>query len=152
MVRITNIKNVAIATIVLTLTEAVAQSMLRFFFDKGFSLEYWYLPVAAWLLYGLCCSVLLWSYRYSDISAVESLWDAGTSMVVPFVGILFFKGSINWLSSLGIIVTIIGIILIGRGGVKAGKEINNVSLNTAFYYLNVEWFSPRPTPKVSRKC
>jgi multidrug transporter EmrE-like cation transporter len=122
MVKITNIKNVAIATVALTLSEAFGQSMLRVFFDKGLSLEYWYLPFIAWLMYGLCCAILLWSYKYSDLSAVETLWDAGTSVLVPLVSVLFFKGSLNWTSGMGILVTIVGIMLIGKGGVKAGKK------------------------------
>ena len=121
MVKITNLQNVSIGVVILTLLETVGQSLLRKFFEVGYDMKYWYLPFISWLLYGLCCMILLWGYQYSDLSAIETLWDAGTSVVVPIVAILFFKSTINFQSIVGIILTIIGIVLITLGGLSNKK-------------------------------
>ena len=118
MVAINNIKAVALASLALTGAETVGQSMLRIFHDSKYDMKLWYLPLGAWLLYGLCCGILLWSYKYSDISAIETIWDAGTSVLVPLVGLLFFKNKINVEAATGILLTILGIILIGKGGMN----------------------------------
>ena len=122
MVKITNLRNVSIAVVILTLSEALGQSLLRKFFETGYDMKYWYLPFMTWLLYGLCCAVLLWGYQYSDLSAIETIWDAGTSVVVPIVAILFFKSTLNLKAGLGILITIIGILLIGYGGLETAKQ------------------------------
>ena len=118
MVKITNLKEVTIGVLILTAAEALGQSLLREFFATGYNMKYWYLPFTSWLLYGLCCVVLLWGYQYSDISAIETLWDAGTSVVVPIVAITFFNSSLNLMSGSGILLTVIGIILIAKGGLE----------------------------------
>ena len=118
MVKISNARNVAFATAILTASETIGQSMLRKFYDGGLKWSQWYLPIGCWLLYGLCCVTLIWSYSYSDIAAVETIWDAGTSVAVPLVGFLVFKNKVNALSLSGILLTILGIFLIGKGGVE----------------------------------
>lgn len=118
MVKISNARNVAFATAILTASETIGQSMLRKFYDGGLKWSQWYLPIGCWLLYGLCCATLIWSYSYSDIAAVETIWDAGTSVAVPLVGFLVFKNKVNALSLSGILLTILGIFLIGEGGVE----------------------------------
>ena len=118
MVKITNLKEVTIGVLILTTAETLGQSLLREFFATGYDMKYWYLPFTTWLLYGLCCVVLLWGYQYSDISAIELLWDAGTSVIVPIVAILFFNSTLNLTSGIGILFTIIGIILIAKGGLQ----------------------------------
>jgi multidrug transporter EmrE-like cation transporter len=123
MVKITNLYNVSIAVVILMVLEMVGQTLLRKFFDSGYNMKYWYLPLITWLLYGVACIVLLWGYKYSDISAIETLWDASTSIAVPIIAILFFKGSISFLSGSGILMTIIGIILIVMGSKK--KKVLN---------------------------
>ena len=75
-----------------------------------------------WLLYGICCVVLLWAYQYSDLAAVETIWDAGTSVVVPIVAILFFKSTLNLKAGIGILLTIIGIVLIAISGLENAKK------------------------------
>ena len=85
------------------------------FFLKGFSSKYLFVHIAAWLLYGICCITLLWSYKYSDLGAIETLWDAGTSVIVPIIGYLIFNDKINITSGSGIILTCVGIYLIGLG-------------------------------------
>ena len=122
MVKITNIRNVSIAVVLLTACETLGQSLLRKFFETGNDLKYWYLPFMTWLLYGLCCVVLLWAYQYSDLSAVETIWDAGTSVVVPIVAVLFFKSTLNVKAGIGILLTIIGIVLIAISGLENAKK------------------------------
>ena len=122
MVKITNLRNVSIAVVILTACEALGQALLRKFFETGNDLKYWYLPFMTWLLYGLCCVVLLWAYQYSDLSAVETIWDAGTSVVVPIVAILFFKSTLNVKAGIGILLTIMGIALIAIGGLENAKQ------------------------------
>ena len=118
MVKISNARNVAFATALLTASETLGQSMLRKFYNGGLKRSQWYLPLGCWMLYGLCCATLIWSYSYSDIAAVETIWDAGTSVAVPLVGFLVFKNKVNALSVSGILLTIVGIFLIGKGGVE----------------------------------
>ena len=118
MVAITNVKAVALASLALTAAETLGQSMLRIFHDSKYDMNLWYLPLGAWVLYGVCCGILLWSYKYSDISAIETIWDAGTSVIIPLVGFLFFKNKINLESATGILLTILGIVLIGKGGMN----------------------------------
>ena len=116
MVLIKSVVPVAVATVVLTSAETIGQSLLRKFYDGGMKLADWYMPFTTLVLYAVCCATLLWSYKYSDIAAIETLWDAGTSVTVPLVGLLLFKNKINTMSMMGILLTILGIILIGKGG------------------------------------
>ena len=56
------------------------------------------------------------------LAAVETIWDAGTSVVVPIVAILFFKSTLNLKAGIGILLTIIGIVLIAMGGLENAKQ------------------------------
>lgn len=116
MVLIKRVGPVAAATLLLTVAETLGQSLLRRFYDQGMRLSDWYMPLGTWVLYAVCCATLLWSYKYSDIAAIETLWDAGTSVTVPLVGLLLFHNKINTVSALGIVLTIAGILFIGKGG------------------------------------
>jgi multidrug transporter EmrE-like cation transporter len=118
MVLIKSMWPVAIATALLTGSETLGQSLLRRFYDQGMRAADWYLPLGTWVLYAACCAILLWSYKYSDIAAIETLWDAGTSVTVPLIGVLLFHDRINATSVFGIALTIAGIVLIGVGGSK----------------------------------
>lgn len=116
MVLIKSIGPVMAATVLLTGAETVGQSFLKRFYDRGMRWVDWYMPLTTWILYAVCCVTLLWSYKYSDIAAIETLWDAGTSITVPLVGLFLFQNKINITSTLGIALTIAGIVLIGKGG------------------------------------
>ena len=113
--KITSLPKLSIVVIALSIFETIGQVFLHKFFKEQYNPVFWYYPLAAWLLYGLNCYLLLIGYNYSDLSAVETLWDAGTTILVPMVAVLFFKEKINFTSGLGIFVTLIGMVLIMIG-------------------------------------
>ena len=121
--KITSLPKLSAVVIALSIFETIGQVFLHKFFKEQYNPIFWYYPFIAWLLYGLNCYLLLIGYNYSDLSAVETLWDAGTTILVPLVGMLFFKEQINFTSGLGIFVTLIGIVLIMIGSSDKGPKL-----------------------------
>ena len=92
---------IVIISISLTILEMLGQSILRKFFllnkdKKPSGYSYIYLPLISWIIYGLCLILLFISYKYGDITLIEILWDTGTTLLVPIVGILLFNEGLTF--------------------------------------------------------
>lgn len=103
-----------IIIIIITLSEALGQFLLSKHHNispnkthyRGIPIKI--LPLITWLLYGICTYLLLVSYKYTSMSKAEVYWDALSALIVPIIGVVFFKNSINIIGWTGIILIIIG--------------------------------------------
>ena len=102
----------------LTLLETVGQSLLRKFHldnknNNTKTYKMWYLPFIAWLLYGICVYLLLFSYKFGNLGLIEIFWDTGTNTLIPLIGVLIFGENLtNW-GWVGVIVATVGGIILG---------------------------------------
>ena len=70
------------------------------------------LPFITWILYGVCTYLLLHSYKYTTMGKAEVYWDALSALVVPFIGLIYFKDEIHLKGWMGICLIITGTILL----------------------------------------
>ena len=113
-----NIKLIVLI-LVITLSEALGQFLL--------SVNYHYtmknivnfgpipiklLPFITWGLYGICTYLLLHSYRYTTMGKAEVYWDALSALIVPLIGVIYFKDKIHFMGWTGIFLIIAGTLLL----------------------------------------
>ena len=84
-------------------------------FQNGINFKMGYITMAGFLAY--LCSFLLWQKLLVtfDLSYIVPITTGISQIVILLLGVLFFKENINWVGILGVIITIIGVILIGFG-------------------------------------
>lgn len=83
--------------------------------QNGISFKIGYITLLGFLAY--LFSFLLWQKLLVtfDLSYIVPITTGISQVIILLVGTLFFKESINWMGLIGVIITIIGIILIGFG-------------------------------------
>ena len=108
-----------ILIIVITLSEALGQFLLsvshqdnlqkiKFFGPIPSNL----LPFITWLLYGVCTFLLLHSYKYTTMGKAEVYWDALSALIVPLIGVIYFRTNINFYGWFGIFLIAIGTLML----------------------------------------
>jgi uncharacterized membrane protein len=108
---------IIIATL-LTILELTGQSLLRKFFilnknvTTGSHKHIW-LPFMTWFIYGICVLLLYIAYYYGNIALIEVFWDTGTTLLIPIVGIIFFREGLTTIGYFGLILTVIGGLILG---------------------------------------
>lgn len=108
-----------ILIIIITLSEALGQFLLNVkhhYTIKNIShfgiIPINILPILTWLLYGICTFLLMHSYKYTSMSKAEVYWDALSAVIVPLIGVLYFKSVINIYGWIGISLIIIGTLML----------------------------------------
>ena len=108
--------NLIIIIVLITLTEAFGQYILRLGFNGDGNLipiPVHYYPIITWLLYGICTYILYVSYKYTTMGKAEVYWDAASTLLVPIIGVIAFKNRISFQGWIGIIMVICGTLLLG---------------------------------------
>ena len=70
------------------------------------------LPILTWILYGVCTYLLLHSYNYTTMGKAEVYWDALSALIVPFIGLIYFRNNINFIGWSGIFLIVIGTLML----------------------------------------
>lgn len=86
---------------------------LSWTFQNGINFKIGFITLLGFLTY--ICSFLLWQKLLVtfDLSYIVPITTGISQVVILLIGVLFFKENINWVGILGVIVTIIGVMLIG---------------------------------------
>ena len=72
-----------------------------------------WLPFITWFIYGICVLLLYIAYYYGNIALIEVFWDTGTTLLIPIVGIIFFREGLTTIGYFGLILTVIGGLILG---------------------------------------
>lgn len=82
-------------------------------FGNGINLKIGFITLLGFTTY--LCSFLLWQKLLVtfDLSYIVPITTGISQIVILLIGLLFFKENINWMGILGVIITIIGVMLIG---------------------------------------
>lgn len=88
---------------------------LLFTFNNGFNFKIGYITLLGFLSY--LCSFLLWQKLLVtfDLSYIVPITTGISQIIILLIGIFIFKEQINYFGIIGVIMTIIGVILIGLG-------------------------------------
>ena len=102
----------------LTIFETIGQSFLRKFYlinknNNSSHYKFLYYPLITWFIYGICISLLLYSYKFGNLGLIEVFWNTGTNTIIPIVGVLLFKENLTPYGWLGVGITTIGGIILG---------------------------------------
>ena len=105
--------------IVITLSEALGQFLLSVSHHNTLkNISYFgpiptkVLPILTWILYGVCTYLLLHSYKYTTMGKAEVYWDALSALIVPFIGLIYFRNNINYIGWSGIFLIVIGTLML----------------------------------------
>ena len=117
-----NIKLIVLI-IIITLSEALGQFLLsiNYHYTKN-NIVYFgsiptkLLPFLTWALYGVCTYLLLHSYQYTTMGKAEVFWDALSALVVPLIGVIYFKNKIHMMGWTGIFLIIAGTLILSYEG------------------------------------
>ena len=73
--------------------------------------------ILRWVILPYLISFLLWQKLLVtfDLSYIVPITTGISQIIILLLGVLFFKEQINWVGVVGVIITIIGITLIGFG-------------------------------------
>jgi multidrug transporter EmrE-like cation transporter len=71
------------------------------------------LPFITWALYGICTFLLLKSYEFTTMGNAEVYWDALSALIVPLIGVIYFRTKINIIGWTGIFLIAVGTIMLG---------------------------------------
>ena len=83
--------------------------------QNGINFKMGYITLLGFLAYLI--SFLLWQKLLVtfDLSYIVPITTGISQIIILLLGVLFFKEQINWVGVVGVIITIIGITLIGFG-------------------------------------
>ena len=83
--------------------------------QNGINIKMGYITLLGFLAYLI--SFLLWQKLLVtfDLSYIVPITTGISQIIILLLGVLFFKEQINWVGVVGVIITIIGITLIGFG-------------------------------------
>lgn len=83
--------------------------------QNGINFKMGYITLLGFLTYLI--SFLLWQKLLVtfDLSYIVPITTGISQIIILLLGVLFFKEQINWVGVVGVIITIIGITLIGFG-------------------------------------
>lgn len=92
-------------------SETIAQYFLRVNVDSNNNLNL-IIGMLFYCLVGYIYFLLLQNGK--KLAIANSFWNAGTGITVALTGYLFFKETLDYIQIIGLILTIIGITLLGQ--------------------------------------
>ena len=109
----------SVLIIVITLSEALGQFFTSIHHQSStknithyLGIPIYALPFITWFLYGICTYLLLHSYKYTTMGKAEVYWDALSALIVPFIGLVYFRNEINIMGWSGIAFIILGTLML----------------------------------------
>tara|TARA_B100000902_G_C26476024_1_gene512471 strand:+ start:60 stop:407 length:348 start_codon:yes stop_codon:yes gene_type:complete len=108
-----------LSTGLLLLTLVGTETIAQYFLQKYVNSSFLYSFAFGVILYGMVAilyTYILHAYKHKSNGLTYSniVWNTGTTVTVTFVGWMIFQQSLTKLQTLGIFVTILGVILVGQ--------------------------------------
>lgn len=93
----------------------IGGNSLSLTFENGINFKIGFITLLGFLAY--LCSFLLWQKLLVtfDLSYIVPITTGISQIIILLIGVFIFKENINWMGVLGVIITIIGVMLIGFG-------------------------------------
>lgn len=108
-----------ISTIILLLILISTETAAQFFLEKYVHSPFWFSFVIGVILYGIVAvlyTYILHAFKHKSNGLTYSniVWNTGTTVSVTLVGWAIFQQNLTKVQSLGIFVTILGVMLVGQ--------------------------------------
>ena len=108
---IKNFNKTIMLAVCLSAAAAVGVTYLRkYYLEKNAPIIYLIIAGSAYLTE---IFLLYYSFSYTNLTIMYTLWNAVQNSFIPIIGIMLFKEKINKIGWVGIILTIIGGLLVG---------------------------------------
>ncbi len=103
---------IIILVILLTSIESFSQYNLKLF-NKSKSIQYFLLGA---LGYVIISAMLSYLFGFEKMGIVNNMWNVCSSISIVLVGYLFFKEKLNTAQTIGVVLGVLGVALMGVDG------------------------------------
>ncbi|ARF09967.1 hypothetical protein Indivirus_6_33 [Indivirus ILV1] len=109
---------IILLVILLTSIESCSQYNLKIF-NKSQNIQYFILGS---LGYVIISAILSYLFGFEKMGIVNNLWNVFSSISIVLIGYLFFKEKLSTIQTIGVILGVIGIGLMGIDGYMNHKD------------------------------